>query len=90
MNALLGIPSSKTDEVAGNHLGARFWEDHAVEQINEYCMKDVMSSIGLARRISQDYLDDIHEKTMEDYRQRMESKKNSETNTNIEEGQKDG
>lgn len=81
MNSLLGIPSSKTDEVAGNHVGVRFWEDHAVEQINEYCMKDVMSSIGLARRLSEDVIDDIHAKTMEDYLRRMEEKKNVETET---------
>lgn len=74
MNALLGIPSSKTDDVAGNHVGARFWEDHEIQKINEYCMKDVMSSIALARRLSEDYLDEIHEKTMEDYRRRMEEK----------------
>lgn len=82
MNALLGVPSSKTDDVAGNHVGARFWDDHAVEQINEYCMKDVMSSIALARRLSEEYLDDIHAKTMEDYHRRMEEKKNVETETN--------
>lgn len=90
MNALLGVPSSKTDEVAGNHVGSRFWDDHEVEKINEYCMKDVMSSIGLARRLSEEYLDDIHEKTMEDYRRRMEEKKNNETTNNGEEGQDNG
>lgn len=74
MNALLGVPSSKTDDVAGNHVGARFWDDHEVEKINEYCMKDVMSSIALARRLSEDVVDDIHTKTMEDYRRRMEQK----------------
>ena len=79
MNALLGVPSSKTDEVAGNHVGIRFWEDHAVEQINDYCMKDVMSSIALARRLSEEYLDDLHEKTMEDYNKRMKEKKESES-----------
>lgn len=90
MNALLGVPSSKTDDVAGNHVGSRFWDDHEVEKINEYCMKDVMSSIGLARRLSEEYLDDIHEKTMEDYRRRMEEKKNNETTNNGEEGQDNG
>lgn len=89
VNALLGIPSSKTDEVAGNHVGARFWDDHEVEKINEYCMKDVMSSIGLARRLSEDGMDRAHKKEMEDYLLRMEEKKNNESN-NIEEGQKDG
>lgn len=81
MNALLGVPSSKTDDVAGNHVGARFWDDHEVEKINEYCMKDVMSSIALARRLSEDVIDDIHAKTMEDYWRRMEEKKNVETET---------
>ena len=76
MNALLGVPSSKTDDVAGNHVGARFWDDHAIEQINEYCMKDVMSSIALARRLSEDVMDNIHKKTMEDYMSRMEEKNN--------------
>jgi hypothetical protein len=74
VNALLGIPSSKTDDVAGNHVGARFWDDHEVEKINEYCMKDVMSSIGLARRLSEDGMDIIHQKTMEDYLRRMGEK----------------
>ena len=88
MNALLDVPSSKTDEIAGNHVGDRFWEDHAVEGINEYCMKDVVSSIALARRLSEDIVDDKHEKTMEDYRRRMEEKKNVETETiTQEEGQ---
>lgn len=76
MNALLGVPSSKTDDVAGNHVGARFWDDHEIEQINEYCMKDVMSSIALARRLSEDVMDNIHKKTMEDYMSRMEEKNN--------------
>ncbi len=92
MNALLGVPSSKTDDVAGNHVGARFWEDHAVEGINEYCMKDVMSSIALARRLSEDMIDDIHVQTMADYYQRLEDAKNEqETETNTqEEGQDNG
>ena len=90
MNALLGVPSSKTDEIAGNHVCFRFWDDHEIVGINEYCMKDVLSSIALARRLSEDGIDSIHAKTMENYILRMESKKNSETNTNIEEGQKDG
>lgn len=76
MNALLEVPSSKTDDVAGNHVGARFWNDHEIEQINEYCMKDVMSSIALARRLSEDVMDNIHKKTMEDYMSRMEEKNN--------------
>lgn len=74
VNALLDIPSSKTDDVAGNHVGARFWDDHEVEKINEYCMKDVMSSIALARRLSEDGMDNAHKKTMEDYVIRMEQK----------------
>ena len=74
MNALLGVPSSKTDEIAGNHVCFRFWDDHDVEGINEYCMKDVMSSIALARRLSEDVIDNIHQKTMEDYMSRMEEK----------------
>ena len=90
VNALLGIPSSKTDEIAGNHVGARFWDERDVEGINEYCMKDVMSSIGLARRLSEDVMDSIHKKEMEDYILRMEEKKNNETTNNEEEGQKDG
>ena len=80
VNALFGVPSSKTDEIAGNHVCFRFWDDHDVEGINEYCMKDVMSSIALARRLSEDVMDSIHQKTMEDYMNRMEEKKKSESN----------
>lgn len=74
MNALLGVPSSKTDEHAGNYVCFRFWDDGDVEGINDYCMKDVMSSIALARRLSEDYIDNLHAQTMEDYVRRMEEK----------------
>lgn len=74
VNALLGVPSSKTDEIAGAHVCFRFWDDHDIEGINGYCMKDVVSSIALARRLSEDIVDDIDAKTMEDYRLRMEQK----------------
>jgi 3'-5' exonuclease len=76
VNYLFDIPSSKTDDVAGNHVGARFWEDHQVERINDYCKKDVMSSIALSRRLSEDGVDNIHSKTMKDFSLRMEEKKN--------------
>ena len=77
VNALFSIPSSKTDEHAGNYVCFRFWDDHDIEGINDYCMKDVMSSIALARRLSEDVIDNIHAKTMEDYNRRMKEKENN-------------
>jgi hypothetical protein len=74
INSLFNVRSSKTDEIAGNYVGIRFWDDHDIDGINDYCMKDVMSSIALARRLSEDVINNIHAKTMEDYCTRMENK----------------
>lgn len=82
INALFGVPSSKSDEIAGNQVWDRFWGDHDIEGINAYCMKDVMSSIALARRLSEDGVDEIDANTMEDYYKRMEEKRETMNEVN--------
>lgn len=88
---MMGIGSSKEEGIDGRQVCHKFWDDGDVDAINRYCMRDVQKSTQFAASLSEDRLKKRHTATMEDYHQRMEEKKNQETETNnIEEGQKDG
>lgn len=89
---LMGIGSSKEEGMDGRQVCFRFWDDHNVEGINQYCMRDVVKSAEFAIALSEPKMKKRHQVTMEDYHRRMEEKKNQETETNNtqEEGQKDG
>lgn len=82
---MMGIGSSKEEGIDGRQVCHKFWEDNDVDIINRYCMRDVQKSTQFAVSLSEPRLRATHEKTMEDYRQRIE-----QTNTNIEEGQDNG
>lgn len=73
---MMGVGSSKEEGIDGRQVCHKFWEDNDVDAINRYCMRDVVKSAQFAISLSEDKLKKRHEATMEDYRQRMEEKKN--------------
>lgn len=68
---LLGIPNPKEDEIDGNQVCFRFWDDHNIDAINKYCMRDVMSSVQMALSISEEGVKKRHQKTMEEWMERQ-------------------
>lgn len=79
---MMGIGSSKEDGLDGRQVCYKFWDDHDVEAINQYCMRDVVKSSQLALTLSEDYLQKRHKATMEDYHRRMAEKTNQPSETN--------
>lgn len=82
---IVGVKNPKEDGLSGRNVCHRFWDDNDVVAINEYCMRDVDSSIHFAIALSEEKLKSRHQKTMADYNERM-----GQNNTNIEEGQDNG
>lgn len=64
---LMGVPNSKDDEIDGRQVCFRFWDDHNVDMINRYCMRDVESSIRFAIALSDEKLKNRHHRTMEEW-----------------------
>lgn len=71
---VVGVKNPKEDDIQGRFVGRRFWDEHDIDGINKYCMRDVDSSIHFAIALSEEKLRSRHQKTMEDYRRRMEEK----------------
>jgi DNA polymerase elongation subunit (family B) len=47
---ILGIASPK-DDIDGSKVGKVYWEDHDLERIGKYCMKDVLTSAKVFLRL---------------------------------------
>ena len=71
---MMGVGSSKEDGVDGRQVCHLFWDDHNIQSINEYCMRDVIKSAQFAISLSDDKLKKRHEEVVIDYIQRMEQK----------------
>lgn len=67
---MLGIPNPKKDEIDGNQVCFRFWDDHAIEDINDYCMRDVFASVRMAIALSEEKMRIRHEQVMSDWIER--------------------
>lgn len=64
---MLGIPNPKENEIDGNQVCFRFWDDHNIQAINEYCMRDTIASIQMAIALSGDGMKKRHKKTMSEW-----------------------
>lgn len=64
---VMGVGNPKEDGLDGRQVCYRFWDDHDVVSINEYCMKDVLASMKLAWSLTTDILTSKHNKTMEEW-----------------------
>lgn len=71
---VVGVKNPKEEDIQGRFVGGRFWDDHDIDGINRYCMRDVDSSIHFAIALSEEKLRATHQKTMEDYAKRMEQR----------------
>ena len=71
---MMGVGSSKEDGVDGRQVSKLFWEDHDIETINSYCMRDVIKSAQFAIALSDERLKKRHETVLCDYLQRMDEK----------------
>jgi hypothetical protein len=80
---VLGSLNPKGDKIDGRHVCFRFWDDHAIDMINEYCMRDVDANIDFAINLSHDKLKSKYKKTLEDYSTRMEEQTKKETENEV-------
>jgi hypothetical protein len=78
---MMGVGSSKEDGVCGHQVSKLFWEDHDIETINSYCMKDVIKSVQFAIALSDERLKKRHETVLYDYLQRMDKKTQMTSNS---------
>jgi hypothetical protein len=53
---LIGIPTSKENGISGDQVCYRFWDDHDIESINNYCMEDVHVVTRWAKMLSTEKL----------------------------------
>lgn len=80
---VLGSLNPKGDKIDGRHVCFRFWDDHAIDMINEYCMRDVDANIDFAINLSHDKLTSKYKRTLEDYSTRMEEQQKKETENEV-------
>jgi hypothetical protein len=64
---LIGVPNSKEGGISGSEVCFRFWDDHAVEMINEYCMDDVHAVTKLAVMLSTEKLKSRENQTLTEW-----------------------
>jgi hypothetical protein len=64
---LMGLQTSKEDGISGEEVGVRFWNDHAIEMINKYCMDDVNVVARLANALSFEKLAISEQQTLEEW-----------------------
>jgi hypothetical protein len=76
---MMGVGSSKEEGVDGRQVCHLFWDDHNIQSINDYCMRDVIKSAQFAISLSDDKLKKRHEEVVIDYIQRMEQKEKEKT-----------
>jgi hypothetical protein len=70
---VLGTLNPKGDKIDGRHVCFRFWDDHEIEMINDYCMRDVDANIDFAINLSHDKLTSKYKRTLEDWVTRKEN-----------------
>lgn len=49
----LEIPSSKEGEITGDKVHSAYWEDNKLQEISEYCEKDVMVLIDIIKKLKE-------------------------------------
>jgi hypothetical protein len=70
---VMGVKNPKEEEISGRQVCYRFWDDHNIQMINEYCMRDVDSSIDFAINLSHDKLTSKYNKTLQEWNERKEN-----------------
>ena len=53
---VMGVRNPKEDGMSGRHVCFRFWDDHDISGINDYCMRDVDASIQFSINLSHNKL----------------------------------
>lgn len=64
---LMGVENPKMGEMDGRQVCYRFWDDHDTESINEYCMRDVDSSLRVAWEMTEDKMESSYKKTLDEW-----------------------
>jgi hypothetical protein len=81
---LMGVQNPKDDEIDGRQVCFRFWDDQNTPIINEYCMRDVESSVRLAWKLTDQKLMKDYEETHRWWAE-LEEKKNNDDESNTTE-----
>jgi 3'-5' exonuclease len=50
LSAILGVPSPK-DDIDGSMVGKVYWEDNDLKRINDYCIKDIITTARVLLRL---------------------------------------
>jgi hypothetical protein len=53
MCSVLGIDSSKEGDVTGNKVHESYWIDNKIEQIKEYCERDVDVLVQIINKLKE-------------------------------------
>src|SRR5690606_41903728 len=50
LSTILGVPSPK-DDIDGSMVGKVYWEDNDLKRIDEYCIKDIITTARVLLRL---------------------------------------